>query len=158
MQQHALARPEPKRTQSMTHNSRPRTYQMLTRPRTLCTVSILARIHPRTVRYAPGMVVLIIILLMWGKQLTGIVILRRKNFRTWKVMNCCKVCRKHRKKSWKDLKMSASPLHLTKCHKTLPRRSGRKLRATGTWDTARDPCEHDVAMTSKLVRRRRRIL
>jgi hypothetical protein len=83
------------------------------------------------------------------EETTGIVILRRKYFPTWKVI---KVCGKHSKKGWKDLKMS---LHLTKCHKTLPRRSGRRLRATGTWDTVRDPRKQNVAMTSKLVRRRR---
>src|SRR6266481_8712781 len=104
------------------------------------------------------MVVLIIILLMWRKQPTGIVILRRKDSQTWKAMNCCKVCREHSKKTWKDWEMSAIPLHLTKCHKTLPWRSGRWPKVTSTWDTASDPCEHNIAMILKLVRRKRRIL
>src|SRR5882672_8393528 len=77
------AKLKPKITWSMTHNSWHWRYQM-THCQAWCMVSILAWIHPRRVRYAPGMVVLIIIFLMWRKQLTGIVILRRKDFWTWK--------------------------------------------------------------------------
>jgi len=92
--------------------------------------------------------------MIWRKQLTGIVILRRKDFPTWKVMNYCKVCRSTAKRVGR-LENVSKPTAFDKMSQTLPQRSARRLRATGTWDTIRDPHYHNVTMTSKLVRRRR---